>query len=216
MNFFGVEIKYKGAFKSEDQLSKGELPPNAVKIKENTVLNGVYVGTSLYLLIIAILLVILLTYGSYHLHGKANMLSSFTIYELLIGLILAYVFLFPHEWLHAICYGKGAEVEIYSKLFRYKFVYSTNPITKTRSMILYLLPGLLLGWVPFIIWAITPLDGFFGHIMWVFSSLMILCAAGDYYSVYNTLRQMPKGSMEQVSGNSRYWFMPEKQKDSTP
>jgi len=30
--------------------------------------------------------------------------------------------------------------------------------------------------------------------------------AGDNFGVYNIIRQVPKGSMMQMSGNNPYWF----------
>lgn len=212
MIFFGVDIKYKGAFKSEDQLSKGELPPNAVKITGRDTLSYGAPPSCLFWIFVGFIL-LALAMLIYAYPECAILLCCFVIWTP-IGLI-------THELLHALCYGKGAKVEIYNMQSRCLFVYSTGTITKTRSIVLYLLPSFLLGWVPLIVWVSLSIFYNFSINPFVEASIsvfsidififfMILGSVSDYVGVYRLLRQMPKGSVEQLSGLSTYWFMPEK------
>ena len=34
--------------------------------------------------------------------------------------------------------------------------------------------------------------------------------SGDFMNIYNTIKQVPKGAMTQISGFNSYWFFEEK------
>ena len=72
-----------------------------------------------------------------------------------------------------------------------------------------LLPNVIFGWVPFIVWLVLPHIAILSNFLLAFSGLSNLNGAGDYLNAYNAIRQMPKGSMQQLSGMSSYWFMPQ-------
>ena len=44
-------------------------------------------------------------------------------------------------------------------------------------------------------------------LLW-FSFCCISFGGGDYMNVWNALRQMPRGSIQQISGFHSYWYMP--------
>lgn len=87
------------------------------------------------------------------------------------------------------------------------FVVSTHPVSRTRFIVLSLLPTFVLGWLPLILWAVLPYQEAYSNLLFPSSILTILTGVGDYLNVYNAARQMPKGSMQQMSGFHSYWFV---------
>ncbi|MCL1787401.1 MAG: DUF3267 domain-containing protein [Defluviitaleaceae bacterium] len=83
-----------------------------------------------------------------------------------------------------------------------------QPISKARFIWLSLFPNIVLGWLPLAVWAFMPFHPVLSNGLFVFGMLATVCGAGDYYNAYNAARQMPKGSMQQLSGMNSYWFMP--------
>jgi len=200
-----MKLIYKGRFKGKDQLPIGELPPNAVKFKEPNSLVMVNV-IALFFLIPALMLVFLALVFSVVLHGELYL--SFSLTKWLIAGVLFFLIIFPHEILHAICFGKDAEVELYVSPLAI-FVTSTVPITKKRFIFLSLLPNLVFGWIPLLLWVVLPYFGSFSNVLFFFALLSIVAGAADYMNVFNAMRQMPKGSIQQLSGLNSYWFMPD-------
>lgn len=197
-----MKLSYKGFFKNNEQLPKGELPANAVKFKEPDDMVSLSVVSSLFLFP-ALFGVIIIAIFSYLLHGELYI--GFT----LIGTLAAVLCMIPHELLHAVCFGKKAEVELYVAPKQLSlFVVSAQPISKARFIFLSLLPNLVFGWIPLVVWAVLPHGGFGNH-LFTFAIISIMFGAGDYMNSFNALRQMPKGSLQQISGFNSYWFMPE-------
>jgi len=201
-----VKLIYKGKYKSEDQLPKGNLPTNAVMFREPETAGKLNLVASLFALP-ALLLIGLIVLGSVLLHGSINLQrSSLADYA---GVLLAFLTLLPHEFLHAVWFGRESEVELFiapEKLML--FVICTQPVTKVRFILLSLFPNLVFGWFPLLLWAILPYGVILSNVLFYFSVISILFGVGDYLNVYNAIRQMPKGSMQQLSGFHSYWFVP--------
>lgn len=197
-----MKLVYKGKFKGEEQLPKGVLPDNAIKFKEPESINKLNLLMIVFSIpVIALIGAVVVISGL--LYGEINIPTEFKPFTL--GVLFSLLTLIPHELLHAVCYGKDDVVQLYiapSKLMM--FVLSNDPVSKARFIFLSLLPNILFGWIPLIIWAILPHSG----ILFYFSTMNILSGCGDYINVYNSVRQMPKGSMHQHSGVNSYWFMP--------
>ncbi len=203
-----MKLVYKGSFKSEEQLPKGELPEGAVKFVEPQSPEEL-TKAALHFAVPAMLLIALVTVLSAIFSGgiKLNILSPYFYF----GALLFIAALLPHELLHAICFGKGHVVELYiSPKNAMLFVTCIQPISKRRFIFMSLLPNVVLGWLPLLIWAILPYGEVYSNLLFSFSVMAILGGVGDYLNVYNALRQMPKGSMQQLHGFQSYWFMPEK------
>jgi len=144
--------------------------------------------------------------GSRLLHGELVVSVTF------LGWLLSILTFVPHEYLHAIFFGKMAEVELFIAPKQLAlFVISTQPVTKARFIFLSLFPNLVFGWLPLAVWMILPHNIVFSDHLLTFSVLSILFGIGDYMNVFNAARQMPKGSMQQLSGFNSYWFIPQAQ-----
>ena len=68
-----------------------------------------------------------------------------------------------------------------------------------------LLPSIVLGFIPFIIFWINPKL----VVLATMGTLGIASSAGDFYNVRNTLRQVPNGARVYQHKYNTYWYMPE-------
>jgi len=205
-----MRLVFKGIYQNDDQLPKSILPDNAVKFNEPNSLESMNTATLVFILptfVFASLFII----GSYLIHGSLSIRGS------LIG-VLIYLFSIPlHELIHALAFGKGHIVELFIAPKQLAmFVTSTMPITKNQFIFVSLIPNIILGWIPLLVWMILPHNESYSNILLTFSILSVLVGVGDYLNVFNTIRQMPKGSMHQLSGFNSYWYMPQlhKEKDN--
>ena len=198
-----MKIIYKGLFRDNSQLPIGILPENAVKIRAPESLYK-QLAISVVTFIPAGLLVALFVIGSYLLHGNLSAVG-FNGW----GLAWYFVICIPHELLHAICFGKGAEVELFARPPAW-LITCVKPLSKPRFIFMCMLPNLVFGWIPLLVWMLLPYHGAASHILFTASVFGILLGGGDYMNVFYTLQQQPKGSMQQISGITSYWFMPKK------
>jgi len=200
-----MKLTYRGTYKDPEQLDKGILPENAVKFIEPEDPAQLNIAAAKFL-IPAFILVAILVVISFLIHGE--LFSGFSYTNFLIAFVLAFLTLLPHEYLHAVCFGKGAKVDMYIIPKQMMvFVYSTQPITKFCFIFLSLLPNVVFGWIPMLAWVALP-PSQISSSLFIFAAMTISFGAGDYLNTYNAIRQMPKGSMQQLSGFHSYWFMP--------
>ena len=126
---------------------------------------------------------------------------SFANWDITLGFLLGLLCTIPHEFVHAICFKE--DVYMYTKLKDgVLFVVGLEDMSKTRFIVMSLLPSILFGFIPFGIWL-------FNHSMitvGVMGIFGISSAAGDFANVYNALRQMPKGAKTYLCGFHSYWY----------
>ena len=123
------------------------------------------------------------------------------------GWVLFLVTLIPHEFLHALCFKD--DVYMYENLKRgMLFVVGPGTFTKGEFVFMSMLPNLVFGFIPFLIFLIDPSHTILGTL----GAIAISASAGDYYNVFNAVTQMPKGARTYLHGTSSYWYMPEEQK----
>ena len=202
-----MKLKWKGIYKNEEQLPKADLPANAVMYREPKSMAGVN-GMALLMSIPAILLIVAIMAQSAAVKGHLNFDGN--IWMMYLGLLLSIVTLLPHELLHAVCFGKETEVELYfSPKHLAAFVCSTTPMTKGQFIFLSLLPNLVFGWIPLLVWAFVPMADSVGSVLLSFSGASVLMGGGDYMNVWNTIRQVPPGATVQNSGFHSYWYVNE-------
>lgn len=187
-----MNLIYKGKFDGNpDSIPHGEHQPGAVKFKEAedpkklaVIANGLAIG------LMAITLVLLFWRGggdAYNFWGVAASLLS----------------AFPHEILHAICFKE--EVYLYTYWSKgMLFVTGPETMTKARFIFMSMLPNLVFGFIPFILFLINPSWGFLGTL----GAFAIGMGAGDYYNVFNAMTQMPKGAKTYIYGFNSWWYMP--------
>ena len=203
-----MELVFMGVCRDMNKLPIGNLPEKAVKFVEPDNKEALEKAVVPFLVPPFIVVGLALLIG-FLVNGSLNItIDSNFLWVFLICVVLILVAMFIHEFLHAICFGKGSVVHLYVNL-SFFFVHSTTPISKKRFIFMCLLPNTVLGLIPLTVWIFTPMPSTMGTGLFVFSAIMCLSGCGDYMNAYNAYRQMPKGSMQQLSGLNSFWFLPD-------
>ena len=200
-----MKLIYRGRYTGESQLPRADLPPGAVPFREpadTAALNLAAMKWSLLALAAAAALGVV----TIPLRGGLVLGAGFWF---MAGFAASFLTLLPHELLHGLCFGRGAEVHLFvSPKDLMAFVVCTRPVSRGRFILMSLLPNLVFGWGPFLLWCLTPYGGAWSDGLLWFSLCCISFGGGDYLNVWNALRQMPRGSVQQISGFHSYWYMP--------
>lgn len=188
-----LKLVFKGKFDGkEESLPVREHEKGAVRFKEFDSMKKL----ALFANILATVIIIL-CFAVLIIRGGIFSLNFF-------GCIAALLTLFPHELLHAVCFKET--VFMYTNLKQgMMFVTGLENMSKTRFVFMSLLPNIVFGFVPFIIFLIFPSMSFFGTL----GAMAISMGAVDYYNVFNCLTQVPRGGKVYMHGMNTYWFMPE-------
>ena len=187
-----MKLHYAGKYSGNpDDLPYLEHEPGAVEFKE--VKDAKKFGRTIAMLSIIIAIVLIIVSW---IRAKDIFFSYGSIFLYILTII-------PHELLHAICFKD--DVYLYHDL-KNGMLFVTGPerMSKGRWIFKCLLPSIVLGFIPYIIFLINPKLQILGTL----GALGIATAAGDFYNVYNSLTQMPKGAWAYMHKYSNYWYMP--------
>lgn len=144
-------------------------------------------------LIITVPLVIAVSFVS-----GLNGYSFLTIWPALIAFMVS---IFPHEFLHGLCFKE--DVYMYTYLSKGAcFVVGPELMSKSRFIFMCMLPNLVFGFLPFIIWCFSPNLTFLGY----FGAMAIGAGGGDYMNVFNTIKQVPNGAKVYMHGMNSFWI----------
>lgn len=194
-----MKLHYRGKYNLDPTtLPTCKHQPNAVKFKEvdstkelADIANG-----------IAIALMILLSIPVY-LKYKGSLFDYFD--EMMVGVMLPLLTMFPHELLHALCFKE--DVYLYTDFKQgLLFVVGCETMSKQRFIFMSLLPNIVFGFIPYMI----SFLGIQYLTLAVLGVIAIGMGAGDYYNVFNALIQMPKGARTYLYQMNSYWYIPEK------
>ncbi len=168
--------------------------PNCVKFKEpeDTKQFSIIVSIiCLVIYVIAIIPVILIAGQNAHI-------------SILFGGLIFLIASVPREMMHVLCFKE--DVYLFTN-FRHGLLLLIGPedMSKARFIFMSLLPDVLLGFIPYLIFLIKPELIILGG----FAALNIAAGAGDYLNVFNAVLQMPKGSRTYMHHLNSYWYMPE-------
>lgn len=187
MTKFHFAGRYNG---DPNSIVSHEHEPDHVPFKEITDMNKFALVINGVALLIAIVTIGLYYYLS---RDRINML----------GAVLSILVMVPHEFLHAICFED--DVYMYENLAKgMLFVAGPGTFSKGRFIFMSLLPNIVFGFIPYIIFLFNPSYTLLGTL----GAISIASGAGDYYNVINALFQMPKGSRTYLHGMSSFWYMP--------
>lgn len=193
-------IKFKGKFRNEEQLKNGCLPSNAIMFKEPDTITRVFIlGT-----LISLPIIILTLIGLIIKFDGNNFKPPNSIYSLII-IILPFL----HEFIHALCFPRNSEKEIWTKFDEGAlFVHCNDSVSKKRFIWISIAPNLFLGFIPYILYIIGVFDFSIqaSNIIGLISFFMIFAGVGDYLNIYNTIRQVPKGSKVINYGLHSFWI----------
>ena len=193
-----MKLHYKGKYDlNPESLPHGEHMPGAVKFKE--------AESSKQMAIIGnVLAVVLMIVFAIPAVWRARPYIADSVWQMPLGCFASLVTLFPHEFLHAICFKE--DVYLYTNMKQgMLFVVGPETMSKGRFIFMSLLPNLVFGFLPYCIGMIFPQMIF----LLALGCMAIGMGAGDYYNVFNALRQMPKGAKTYLYQFNSYWYMPE-------
>ena len=130
--------------------------------------------------------------------GTVDYMTAF-----MLGSVLCLLSFFPHELLHACCFR--GDVYLYTFLKKgMLFVVGPEDMPRGRFIFMSMLPNLVFGFLPYVLFMIHPA----WLVLGVFGAMSIPCGFGDYFNVFNTLTQVPRGGIVYLSGMNSYWYLP--------
>ena len=191
-----MKLHYKGDYDlNPDSLPHGEHMPNAQKFKEAEDTKTMsLIGNIGGMLLIVLLAIPAFIRCREHLGG----------WSMMLGCIAPMLALFPHEFLHAVCFKD--DVYLYTNWKQgLLFVVGPETMTKGRFVFMSLLPNIVFGLIPYTIGLLFPQLVFFA----VFGVIALGMGFGDYYNVFNALTQMPKGARTYLYKFNSFWYIPE-------
>ncbi|MDE5764629.1 MAG: DUF3267 domain-containing protein [Ruminococcus sp.] len=187
-----MKFHYAGKYNGdENSLPQREHPANSVPFREPQNMKMFSVIMNILAGIIVILFLLI-----------ASAVSEKGIFSLAgeLGILCFIITMIPHEFLHAVCFKD--DIFMYQNLKQgMLFVVGTEDMSKSRFILMCLLPNIIFGIVPFIIFLIFPDMIFLGTL----GAMAISGGAGDYLNVFNCLTQVPNGAKVYMSGMHTYW-----------
>ena len=139
---------------------------------------------------------------------KRNFIEEYTlnIKGLIIGGVLTIPFLIVHEFLHAICFPKEGIAEVFWSLAGISLI-PCSPISKGRYIIILIVPAIIIGLIPLLIWTFVPFNNI------TLSSILFTLSCGnlggtciDLYNLYQVIKVLPKNSYMITSESNCYYF----------
>lgn len=190
-----MKLRYKGNYDGNpDTLPYGEHQPNAVPFREAKDTKTLALIANIGCIVILLLLAV---------PAFIRCKEYVEPLPLMLGCMASILILFPHEILHAVCFKE--EVYLYTNWKQgMLFVVGPETMSKSRFILMSLLPNIVFGFVPYGIGMLFPQFPFF----LAFGTLSIGMGAGDYYNVWNALTQMPKGARTYLYQFHSFWYMP--------
>lgn len=190
-------LKWKGKLSENNTFPKNEVPKNAVRFLNPKFQMEPYLGAiPIIILIIACVLF------------KRNFIEEYTlnIKGYIIGFLLTIPFLIVHEFLHVICLPKEVIAEVFWSPAGISLI-PCSPISKGRYAIMLIVPLIVIGLIPLLIWTFIPFNNI------TLSSIIFLLSAGnlggtsiDLYNLYQVIKVMPKNSHMITSETNCYYF----------
>lgn len=193
------KIIWEGNQDWEKEFPGGRPPEHAVKLKRPDNLLKASIPYGIIPLIVCFACVFF----------KKNASDSF-IFDLRfmpLGFVIGFLLIPVHEFLHALCYPKGAKVYVGICLKKAAaYAVSFYPIKKSRYIVMSLAP-MLLGVIPLIIFIVCPLRWKALLTVCIVPAFMgMISPSPDYMDVISVIRQVPNGAKIQASNEGLYWF----------
>ena len=130
---------------------------------------------------------------------------AFSRVDWMIGLVIALLFFPVHELIHAASFPAGSKVIMF---YTMQGLGTTciSPMTRNRFIVVNMLPSLILGVVPLMMYMVVPSSYVFAStILCVFSLIHVGSGYVDYLNIVHLLR-LPSDVKIQISGAKIYWI----------
>ena len=192
-----MKIAWKGFLNEHNLFIYPDLPMDAKKL----ISDGRAWVT--YLLIIPVLI---MAYAGIRLRLPYVTGSMFIKWAALVGVALSLPFLVVHEFIHAICCPKAAEIFLYVTSAGICLI-PTCPLRKYRYIIMAMMPTVILGIAPFLVWLFHPgLNVQTGSVLFGFSVGSLSMCIGDMYNAILAAAKMTSESVLVTSGKDCFYF----------
>lgn len=195
------KIIWKGIIKSEEDFPTADIPKTAVLLDDKNMKTVML--SSIPFMFLLLIPCFVCVFAKAFTSGEPPINPPFIIIGVLIGFLLMLV----HEYLHAIAYPRDAEVwiGIMPKSFA-ALVLSSSPISKTRFIFMSLLP-IILGVIPMT--AFCMMDSSLKELNSILLGAGIMGMTSVYPDIYNVtcvLKKVPKGAILQNNKNHTFYY----------
>ena len=194
-----MKMIYKGKYNGiVEEFDSSKNIKNAVKFKEADTLEEMakIITIPANVLQLFLLLVIFFIVG----------INDKMFLNLILAFLVSLLTMIPHELLHGICYKE--KVYLYTNLKQLMlFVVGEDHLSKWKFIFMCMLPNIIFGFIPFIVFLFNTKLVFLGFL----GAMCISYGMGDYYNVWNTIRQVPKDGLIFAKGHNSYWYVPSKE-----
>lgn len=192
-----MKIAWKGFLNEHNLFIYSDLPADAKKLFSDKN------AWAAYLLIIPVLII---AYIGIRLRLPYVTGFMFTKWAVLAGVAISLPFLVVHELIHAICCPKTSEIFLYVTSAGICLI-PTCPLSKHRYIMMAMMPTVILGICPFLVWLFHPeLNVQTGSILFGFSIGSLSMCIGDIYNVILAAAKMTSQSVLVTSGKDCYYF----------
>jgi len=197
-----MKLIYKGKYNGEiEEFESSKNIVNAIKYKEADTVEEMAKIITLPANIIQLVLLLIV----FLIVGFDNFDN--TLLLLILSFFVSLLTMIPHELLHGICYKNN--VYLYANLKQLMlFVVGEDHMSKWKFIFMCMLPNIVFGFIPFILFLINTKLVFLGMLC----AMCISYGMGDYYNVWNTIMQVPSNGMVFSKGHNSYWYVDEKVK----
>ena len=197
-----MKLIYKGRYNGEiEEFESSKNIVNAIKYKEADTVEEMAKIITLPANIIQLVLLLIV----FLIVGVDNFDNTLSL--LILSFFVSLLTMIPHELLHGICYKN--KVYLYTNFKQLMlFVVGEDHMSKWKFIFMCMLPNIVFGFIPFIIFLINTKLVFLGML----GAMCISYGMGDYYNVWNTIMQVPTNGMVFSKGHNSYWYVDEKVK----
>ena len=197
-----MKLIYKGKYNGEvEEFESSKNIVNAIKYKEADTVEEMAKIITLPANIIQLVLLLIV----FLIVGFDNFDN--TLLLLILSFFVSLLTMIPHELLHGISYKN--KVYLYTNLKQLMlFVVGEDHMSKWKFIFMCMLPNIVFGFIPFILFLINTKLVFLGML----GAMCISYGMGDYYNVWNTIMQVPSNGMVFSKGHNSYCYVDEKVK----
>ncbi|MBE6072335.1 MAG: hypothetical protein E7208_10285 [Clostridium butyricum] len=200
-------IKFKGSYKNESQLLDGALlPENAKRINAPTGIAEMNLFAILFMPFIFMINLVIFFSKGFILEFDIVILTICCILVLLVSIIFYMLCAFVSTYM---LYNNELEKEVWIHVKSLTiFIHCNGSTSRKRYVLINLLPILLLGLIPNILWAIGifDLNFYLSYSIMIFCSIFILSNVIQVIKAIKILKQAPKNSMIINHGFKLYWY----------
>ena len=189
-----MKFHYAGKYSGNpEDLPSLEHEPGAVRFKEAEDMKQLSTTITIWSFVLLVVTIVLAW-----IRARDLFLPYSSIFLYLLTII-------PHEFLHAICFKD--DVYLYQDL-KHGMFFVVGPERMSKGWFIFkcLLPSIVFGFIPYIIFMIHPQFRTLG----ILGAMGIATAAGDYYNVINAIKQVPGNGWIYAHKMHTYWYVPQK------